>query len=311
MDIALALVAAFLFALGLVLQERAASSEPGESVRAGFLLRLLRHPVWLLGLAALGLGYVAQAIALGVGRVVVVQPLLVASIVFALPLGKFISHKRVTKMEIVGATLVAGGLIVLLIASAPAEGRDDAPLAEWLIAGGVCLGIAAALWLAARGRPAALRAGLLGTASGILFGLGAVLTKASVAQISDSFTDLVGHGHVYALIVVSLAAFWLQQAALQTGALAAAVASTMAFDPLSSLVLGMTVVDERPDAGAIAIVISVGALIALLGGLVLLATGKEKASETEVVPAPAAHTGGPSALLQSVFGKRHFPRQTP
>lgn len=307
MDIVLALVAAFLFALGLVLQEQAASAEPDDSVGAGFLLRLLRHPVWLLGLGALGLGYVAQAIALGIGRVVVVQPLLVTSIVFALPLGRFISHKRITKMEIAGAALVAGGLFVLLVASAPNEGRDDAPLRDWLIAGGVCIGIAAVLWIAARGRPPALRAGMLGVGSGVLFGLGAVLTKTSVTQLGDGLVDLVSHGHVYALIVVSLAAFWLQQAALQTGALAAAVASTMAFDPLSSLVLGMTVMDERPNADAIAIVISVAALLALLGGLVLLAFGKEKASEAPI-PAPAAHTGGPSALLQSVLGKRHFHR---
>ena len=43
--------------------------------------------------------------------------------------------------------------------------------------------------------------------------------------------------HLYAMIVISVAAFWLQQAALQTGALSAAVASSMAFDPLSSIPL--------------------------------------------------------------------------
>ncbi|HKY13018.1 MAG TPA: hypothetical protein VJL85_06740 [Gaiellaceae bacterium] len=52
MDIALALAAAFFFALGLVLQEKAASDQPPESVRVGFLTRLARQPVWLLGLLA-------------------------------------------------------------------------------------------------------------------------------------------------------------------------------------------------------------------------------------------------------------------
>ena len=93
MDVALALVAAFFFALGLVLQEKAASDQPPESVGAGFLARLARQPVWLLGLAMQGVGFVAQAIALGIGRMVIVQPLLVATIVFALPLGRVIEKR--------------------------------------------------------------------------------------------------------------------------------------------------------------------------------------------------------------------------
>ena len=63
MDVALALAAAFFFALGLVLQEKAASEQPDETVAAGFLVRLARQPVWLLGLAMQGVGFVAQAIA--------------------------------------------------------------------------------------------------------------------------------------------------------------------------------------------------------------------------------------------------------
>jgi hypothetical protein len=307
MDIALALVAAFLFALGLVLQERAASKVPDEGVGAGFLVTLAKRPVWLLGLGVVVLGFVAQAVALGVGRVVVVQPLLVASIVFALPLGVVISHKRILRVEMLGAVLVTAGLAVLLAVSSPEKGRDDAPLEDWLIAGGVCGAIAVALWLAARGRQPNLRAGLLGTAGGILFGFGAVLTKATVAQVDDGITVVLSHGHVYALIVVSIAAFWLQQASLQTGALASAVASGMAFDPLSSLVLGMTVAEERPSAAGWAIAVSVISLIGMLVGLVLLARGKA-ATAASPVPAPAAHTGGPSAVMQSVLGRRAFPQ---
>ena len=103
MGILLALVAAFLFALGLVLQEKAASSLPVEAVRRGFLVRLAREPVWLLGCVAQILGFVAQAIALGVGRMVIVQPLLVTSIVFALPLGWALEHRRIQREELIGA----------------------------------------------------------------------------------------------------------------------------------------------------------------------------------------------------------------
>ena len=126
MDVALALAAAFFFALGLVLQEKAASEQPDETVAAGFLVRLARQPVWLLGLAMQGVGFVAQAIALGVGRMVVVQPLLVATIVFALPLGRLIEKRSILRSEWIGAAMVTGGLAALLIASKPAAGDDEA-----------------------------------------------------------------------------------------------------------------------------------------------------------------------------------------
>ena len=53
------------------------------------------RPVWLRGIATDALGFVAQAIALTIGRLAVVQPLLVSSVVFALPLGARLTHQQV------------------------------------------------------------------------------------------------------------------------------------------------------------------------------------------------------------------------
>ena len=88
----LALISAAIFALGTVLQQRAAMTEPDESAASNtILLRLATHPVWLAGIAAYGLAYGVQAVALGSGQIVVVQPILATTIVFALPLGVWIS----------------------------------------------------------------------------------------------------------------------------------------------------------------------------------------------------------------------------
>jgi drug/metabolite transporter (DMT)-like permease len=289
-DIVLALVAAFLFALGLVLQEKAASTLPAEAVGKGFLFRLAHQPIWLLGLATQMLGFVAQAIALGIGRMVIVQPLLVASIVFALPLGRLLEGRRIRRSEMVGATLVTVGLAALLIASKPAEGTDDASLLAWAVIGGAALGIAVLLFTLARGRAASVRAGLLGTAGGILFGLSAALTKTTVSRLDDGIGAVLGDWHVYALVVVSVAAFWLEQAALQTGALAPAVATTMAFDPLSSLVFGIALFDEALHESAFGYAISALALATALAGLVVLARAKGEESrpvEPQPEPVPA------------------------
>ena len=291
MDVVLALLAAFLFALGLVLQEKAAAAQPPESVGKGFLVRLARQPIWLLGLGAQGLGFVAQAIALGIGRMVIVQPLLVASIVFALPLGRVLEGRRIRREELVGAVLVTAGLGALLIVSKPAEGTDDASLLSWAVIGGAAIGVAVVLFLLARGRAAALRAGLLGAAGGILFGLSAALTKTTVSLLDEGLGAVFGHWHVYGLVLVSIAAFWLEQAALQTGALAAAVATTMAFDPLSSLVFGIALFDESLHENAIGYTLSALTLAVALAGLVILARAKQEEepppSPPEPAPAPA------------------------
>ena len=50
------------------------------------LFRLLVVPVWLLGTAVLLVGYATQGAALDRGKLVVVQPLMVTTIVWALPM---------------------------------------------------------------------------------------------------------------------------------------------------------------------------------------------------------------------------------
>ena len=287
MDIVLALAAAFFFALGLVLQEKSASAQPAESVARGFLVRLAHEPIWLLGLAMQGVGFVCQAIALGIGRMVIVQPLLVATIVFALPLGRVIEKRPIKRSDMIGAALITVGLGVLLIVSKTSAGADDASLRSWAVIGGGTIAVAVLLFALARGRSSIVRAGMLGTAAGILFGLAAALTKTTVSMFDDGLEAVLWDWHVYALVIVSVAAFWLEQAALQTGALAAAVATTMAFDPLSSLVFGIVLFDEALHESAVGYVISFLSLATALAGLVILARAKGAAAPPRSAPAPA------------------------
>jgi drug/metabolite transporter (DMT)-like permease len=286
-DVALALAAAFFFALGLVLQEKAASEQPPGSVGAGFLTRLARQPVWLLGLCMQGVGFVAQAIALGVGRMVVVQPLLVASIVFALPLSRAIEKRRVQRAEVIGAALVTGGLGALLVFSKPSAGDDDASLLSWALIGGGAVGVAVLLFALARGRSSTVRAGLLGSAGGILFGLAAALTKATVSLLDEGVGAVLWDWHVYALVIISVVAFWLEQAALQTGALAPAVATTMAFDPLSSLLFGIVLFEEALHESVAGYTISLLSLAVALVGLGFLARAKGAESQPGSAATPA------------------------
>lgn len=127
MEIILAIVAAILFALGTVLQQKAGLDEPIEVEGSGLLLQMARRPVWLAGIAADALGFVAQAIALTIGRLAVVEPLLVLSVVFALPLGARLSNQKLGQLDIVAAVLVTCALGVFLVVADPSGGRNNAP----------------------------------------------------------------------------------------------------------------------------------------------------------------------------------------
>src|SRR5919109_3294319 len=144
MDVVLALAAALFFSLGTLLQQQVASTASEEEARrAGFLLRLARRPRWLAGIGADALGFVAQAAALGIGRLVVVQPLLSTTVVFSLPLGAKLGGRRVVRRDMIAALAVTAGLGVFLVVGGPSGGREDATNAAWIVsfalAAGICV----------------------------------------------------------------------------------------------------------------------------------------------------------------------------
>jgi drug/metabolite transporter (DMT)-like permease len=270
-DIALALAAALLFALGTVLQQRAGLEAPAGGSSSGLLIRMAQRPVWLLGIAADSLGFIAQAAALGFGRLAVVQPLLVSSVVFALPLGARLTGQKVTRLDLGAAVLVVAALVAFLTVADPSGGRADAPLGDWLVAIGACLVVCVPLVLAGRRGSAPRRAAMLGIATGVLFALSAALTKAVVDELDDGVFTIFTTWHLYGLAVVGYASMTLNQMALDTGALAPAVATSMAFDPITSVILGVTLLDESLNVGAGDIVATFFALVAAGAGMAILA----------------------------------------
>jgi drug/metabolite transporter (DMT)-like permease len=286
-DVVLALVAALCFSLGTVLQQQVASTaSEEEAARAGFLLRLARRPRWLAGIASDALGFAAQAAALAIGRLVVVQPLLATSVVFSLPLGAKLGHRRVVWRDMVAALAVTAGLGVFLVVADPTGGREDATTAAWIVSFGVAAVVCAGLALAARGRPPARRAGLIGAAAGILFGLSAGLTKAAVERLDDGVLEVFTSWHLYALVVVGYASMSLSQRSLQTGALAPAVATQMSLDPITSLLLGIFAFDETVHEDAVGLIGALVAFVVMIAGIVRLAAAEQEPAGEPASAAP-------------------------
>jgi drug/metabolite transporter (DMT)-like permease len=270
-EIVLALVSALFFALGSALQQKAGVAAPSEGASSGLLLRMARRPAWVAGITSDGLGFVTQAAALGIGRLAVVQPLLVTSVVFALPLGARLTGLRVHRRDVAAAALVVVALVAFLLIARPSGGRSEAPFGQWLVALAACAAVCAPLALAARHRRGPRRAALLGAAAGILFALSAALTKAVADELHRGLLHVLGSWEPYALVGVGYVSMTFNQLALNTGALAATLATSTALDPITSVVLGLTLFQESSRAGAGEVLGTVVALAAALTGIVVLA----------------------------------------
>jgi drug/metabolite transporter (DMT)-like permease len=262
-------LSAVLFALGTVLQQRA-GAEPSAGGHSGLLLRMARRPVWVAGIACDTLGFVAQAAALGAGQLAVVQPLLATSVVFALPLGVRLSNQRVRREETLAAVLVLGAIVVFLTVANPSGGRGEGSVLDWAAAGGACTAVSGALAVLGRhGRPAR-RAALLGAAAGILFAVTAALTKAVVDQLGTGVLVVLTGWELYALVGVGYVSMTLNQLALNTGALAATVATSTALDPIVSVVLGLAVYRESLHTTSMKAIGTAAALVLALLGMTVL-----------------------------------------
>jgi drug/metabolite transporter (DMT)-like permease len=278
----LAVLAAVSFALAATLWQRASMAAGIEAGKPQGFARLLTNWVWLAGLGAQILGVVLQAAALDRGRVAIIQPLLVTAVIWAMPLGYFLTNQSITRRHILGAAIVVAGLAIFASVGDPAGGVDNAPTRDWiaafLVVGAVC---AALLLFAGRGGLSA-RAAVFGTVAGILYGISATLMKPVVENLhANGGVAVLESWELWVMAVTGIVGFYLQQVSLATGRLVTSVATVSVANPVVSVLLGVLVLQERLDQPpAWHAVLAVGGLaLALLGAVVVTSASEEEAEE--------------------------------
>jgi drug/metabolite transporter (DMT)-like permease len=287
----LALLAAFLFALAAVLQQRGALNLSEVSLRhPSTLAGLVRQRAWLLGTVCLFCGYALQAAALDRGRLVVIQPLLVTTIVFALPLGYFMTGQTVGRREILGAVTIVAGLALFVIFGDPAGGRDDAPNGEWFVAIVVVSAVCIVLLFFGRSGSPSVKAGVYGTIAGVLFGLSASLTKPVVETLHVSISAVLSDWQLYVLAIAGIVGFVVQQLSLAIGRLAPSVATTSVANPVVSILLGVALLEERLSRPPWHVVLALVGLGAALAGAVAITLRRERVADP-VLPVGAPQPG--------------------
>jgi drug/metabolite transporter (DMT)-like permease len=290
----LALVAAFFFALAATLQQKGALGMGEVSLGSPkSFLTLVKQTWWLLGTIALLAGYAFQAVALANGRLAVIQPLLVTTIVFALPLGYFLTSQLINRREVLGAAVVVLGLAFFTVVGDAGDGNDNAPADQWALAVLVFGSLSVALIVMGGRGSVTRKAGLYGACAGVLYGLSASLCKPTVEILGDDgISAVLTSWEAYAFAIAGILAFVVQQVSLATGKLATSVASVSVCNPLVSIVIGTLLLDERlAEPTWHKVVAYCGLGVALFGAVIIsLATEGEKEESAQAAPSPAPAT---------------------
>jgi drug/metabolite transporter (DMT)-like permease len=246
------LAAAACYAISAVLQQSAARAEKPElALRPALLVALARRPLWLLGVVASIAGFAFQFLALRRGALALVEPLLVASLVIALPLSAVLEHRRLTTREWAPAVLIIAALSLFLLAARPGRGAPRADAVAWIVLGCLTVGAVAACVRAA-GPSGSRRAVLLGAATGILLGVTGAVTETTGHLLGHGIVHVVTNWAPYALIIAGAASLILNQSAFQAGQLRWSLPVITILEPLVAILIGELMFHEHIAGGVAA-----------------------------------------------------------
>jgi drug/metabolite transporter (DMT)-like permease len=276
-DVAVAVIAALAsaatFGLTGTLQHEATwRVRRRAALQPGLLVDLAHQPLWLLSLGTSAIGVALQWIALANGPLLLVQPLLVTGVLFAVSFSGLIRRQKPDRIVITGAAMCAAGLAAFLLIANPTATRAatvrlpdvlpfSAALAVILVG---CVHVAARH----RGRPRTLA---LAVGAGVLYGVTAGMIRVAMHTLESGVTVMLTSWPIYVVAVCGPLGFLLNQNAFQAGvALAPALALIVVLDPLVGIGIAILWLGETVRSGWLPAFGEIIALAVLIAGVVIL-----------------------------------------
>lgn len=283
------------YAIAVVAQQSAAARLPvGRAFDPALLTRLVRRPAWLAGLIMVVAGFTLQASAVGLGRLVLIEPVLASGLLFALALAAWREKRRLRAAEWAAALAAVAGIAVFVGASQPAGGERTAGAGPLGVTAGAVAALVLLCWLLAGRVPARWRAVVLGIAGGVAAGANDALTKSVAVLATGQRLGLFADARLYLLIVVGVLTYTIQQNGYQAGELSAFLPSFAVVEAVSGSLLGLVIYHERLSGQPVQIVVELAACALAVWGITHLAR-----------PAMAAFVCPATAAARPVAAARH------
>jgi drug/metabolite transporter (DMT)-like permease len=269
----LSLASAAAYGVAAVLQHHATTKEPpDQSMRLGLVAKLARQPLWLVGNVLDGVGYLFQFLALRRGSLPLVEPLLVLSLVVALPVAARLEHQRLSRGALLCAAAIAAGLALFLGAGRPGIGHPHASLEAWIILSALVAAFCAGTVVARNHTRSSQRgAVLLALGSGVAFGYAAAVTERTGHLLNHGVLHTLSSWEPYALIVAGVAALLLTQGAFHAGALRLSLPTLTVAQPLVAIAISLVFFGEHLATSGVAIALEVVGLALITGGVFAIA----------------------------------------
>ena len=282
-----------MYGTSIVVQHRTAQQHAGVTGQASAagLLALARSPTWWLAIGGDALGFLLQIIALSLGPVVVIQPLVVLMLPVSLVVSWLLGGHRPTRGDLLGVVGVLGGLgLFLALIGTPSPGHVPRPRFIGLTIGIlITVGAFVAGW--ATGRRQVLRGALYGAVAGMYFGALAVMVDAASDRISaggvgGALATARGLVPITGVVILGAGGIVLTQMSFQVGTLKATLPANLATDPLTGVVLGVVLLHEEIPFSAGHLIAYLVCFAAVIAGAIRLAEAEAESFEDGTAAQP-------------------------
>lgn len=216
-----------------------------------FVLQTVRHPLYLAGTVTDLIGLALQVVALHLGALAVVQPMLLSGLIFAILL-RGAAARRLPLRQALWAVVIAAALAGFLVVSdgGSASGPSAADRSPALICAGCGLALViVTVFYGSRVGVRSVRAGLMGVAAGTIYAATAALIKSVSGLALQGVAAFLTGWQLYALIVIAAAGLVIGQISFRSGPMSAALPIASSVDPLLSIVIGVAIYDEKVRLG--------------------------------------------------------------
>lgn len=268
MAIVLALIAAGANAFATIMQrigveEANKSDKTSRALMAG----VMKRPIWFMGLVIVAASFLLQAIALSLGNLSTIQPVMVTEILFLVVILSLWFQKKLSLHDWMSAIGTSIGLGVFLFVSSARGGTDRPATEDWILLLCASGGAMAISWSFAHKGSRSWRAACYGVCAAIAFALTAAFIKAAADLWARGPSVIFTHFEPYAIAVAGLVGLVVSQHALESGPVAASQSALLIVNPVASIVMGVYLFGDRLQIAHGRLAIEVIALVIMFVSL--------------------------------------------
>jgi hypothetical protein len=289
-----AVCAAAALGLGWVLQQRiAAQVDISEMLSIRMLVDLMHSGVWWAGIAAMAIGQSLAGLALQLGPVSAVGPVLSANLLFAFVMRAVSTFRPPRRPELGGAVLLCVAVGVFLAVANPRASHRSTPWPAITVCAVAVAAVVGVLVLIGKRSGLVAESILLASAAGILYGLQDATTRGGLVSLDhDGVTALIHTAWPYLLLASAVVGVLLAQSAFRAARLDYALPPITIAEPLVAGALGIVLLSDRISTNVPSLAVECLCIAAMVVSAILIGHSRVLAPTVSEQLANATTTAG-------------------